>query len=278
VVWIKRILKWLFLGGAALALFSWVSYHGWLGLGISVLDGLALQPGDAVVGLSRHWGENEPVSKRIGSFYVDDPAILKRMAAQWRTGGPAPYFLCGYHYSLYLLSKGEIKREFSINLETGCNTIVDENENPHWFEPSLIEAFEADYKKPLEVEKTFASLEEGRRYLSEVKKDPAFLMLLEPEWKVFDGTLRFKVHCDLPEDGAARVCLSRVESEIRKKYPGEELAAESKGEGYSNGKLNEMEIALACKESLRKKFDLYELEKDGWRPYEPKLSVVFKKT
>lgn len=274
---VRKVLSVLLPGALILGILFRGLYAGWFGPKVPVLQGLSLEQGDAVVALDRKWDNRDPVSKRIGSFYVDDPAVLKRMAARWVTGGPAPFFLCGYNYGLYLVSKGEVKREFDINLEMGCNTIVDEAGKPRWFKPSLVEAFEKDYKKPRVEEKTFMTLESARAYLAAVGKDPRFLMDIDPDWRRFDGEFKFHFPCGMAAaHESAKICLDLVSKRVRKEYPGEEFRSEWSAYQYKNHKLADMEVRITCKESLRKKFRLYEVEKSAWKPLEPKLRVVFK--
>ena len=272
-----RILAALALGAAFLGAAAWGLYAGWFGKRVAVLQGLSFAPGDAVVGLDLKWSNDDPVSKRIGDFYVDDPPTLEKIGAAWVTGGPAPYFLCGYNYDLFVISKGEVKNNFSINLEKGCNTLVNAAGEAHWFKPSLIEAFERKYKKPRTEEKTFKTLASGREYLAAVRKDPRFLMDIDPEWRRFDGKFRFHYACRAPYAPVSmRVCLDLISKKIRKRYPSEEFDAAWKSYKFKDRKLADMEVVLTCKESLRRKFKLLDIEKNSWEPLEPKLRVVFK--
>ena len=273
--YLLRILAVLALGAVSLIGASWGLYAGWFGRGVTVLQGLSFEPGDAVVGLDLKWGNDDPVSKRIGDFYVDDPATLKRIGSAWVTGGPAPYFLCGYNYDLYVISKGEVKKRYSVNLEKGCNTLVNAVGESHWFKPSLIEKFEHEFKKPRIEEKTFKTLTSGRKYLDMVRNDPQFLMDIDPAWRRFDGTFRFHYLC---EDPSVARCLDLISKKIRQRYPSVKFDAAWKSYRSKDRKVTDMEVEVTCTESLRKKFDLLPIEKDSWKPLEPKLrAVVFKK-
>ncbi|MBI5595588.1 MAG: hypothetical protein HY928_05800 [Elusimicrobia bacterium] len=274
-----KLLSWLMKGLAGLAAIValcvglfWGMRAGWIGPTVKVLDGL--RPGDAVVALDTKWENDDPVSKRISHFYVDDPAALERLAKRWVSGGLAPFFLCGYNYELYLVSKGEVTKSFSINLERGCNTLVDGQGRSFWFDPSLIEDAEADLKKPRVEEKAFADRAEARRYLAEVPKDPAFLMLLDPEWRRFDGELRFMTACEASADDKA--CLDSVVRRVKERYPGAEFLPRTNAQTYQGGKVTEIGVVLACTEAFRKEFDLFPVGKDAWRPFPLKLTAVFK--
>lgn len=275
VIW--KSLMTICIGAALLSVGLWGRYAGWFGPGVRVLEGLSCQPGDSIVGFDLKWENDDPVSKRVGDFYVDDPAVLKRISAEWVSGGPAPFFLCGYNYSLYLVSNGEIKDKFQINLEKGCNTIVGGKGPPHWFSPRLIEMFERDLKKPRMENKTFRSLASARQYLASARNDPKFLMLIDPEWRRFEGKFRFHVSCDpaARESASSRYFLDSITSRIRKKYPSEEFLAEDKESSYKGGRLTDMTIEVTCSEAFMRKFDLFEVKKDSWIPLKLSLTVVF---
>lgn len=273
MIWLKRLGKAI--GGLLLALFAIQGCkEGWFGNGDPVLKALPVEPGDAVVALSHHWDGR--IVERIGDFYVDDPAVLQRLKGAWVAGGPAPYFLCGYHYSLYVISRGAIKESFDINLERGCNTIVDSAGNPRWFRPSLIERFEKEYKKPRIIDKEFSSLNEARAYHMTVDKAPSFLMMIEPDWVKFDGTLRFDYACTGQEQASVETCVAAALEKVRRAYPGELFNSRNAGSTGMDGRTLEVALALDCKASFKEHFTLFELKKDAWAPFSPKLRVVFK--
>jgi len=269
----------LFLGCAlVLALGLWGYYAGWFGPRVKVLQGLSNLPRPAIVGLDLRWGKN-PISDKIGDFYVDDPAVLKVISGAWISGGPAPYFLCGYNYNLNLVSDGEVKDDFDINLEKGCNTIVDRRGNPHWFDPSLIGMFEGSFKKPRVEEKTFKSLADARRYLVSIRKDPKFLMNVDPEWRRFDGKFLASYSCNATaaEGASGKDCLNSIRRRIGEKYPSGEFTVEERESRYRGHRLTELTFEVACTGQFHNKFDLFKVEKDSWKPLAPRLKAVFRK-
>lgn len=267
---------------AAFALFAglgaWSLYGGWWGPRHKVLEKLTLSPGDAVVAFDLKWENHDDIASRIGDFYVDDPAVLARVAKKWVTGGPAPYFLCGYNYRVFLVSKGVVVDEVSINLEHGCHTLVDGKGRSFWFPPSLITAFERDYKKPRVETRTFPSLADARRALDPLRQDPAFLMFVEPEWLVFDGSFKLTTPCDFSEEArtSSDVCLAEVTRRLKERYPGEEFAAEFGGSSSRDGRLLSLTVRVNSTEAFRKKQALFEVEKNSWQPFKPALKAAFK--
>jgi hypothetical protein len=267
---------------AAFAAFAglgvWTFYAGWWGPRHKVLGKLALAPGDAVVAFDLKWENRDDIASRIGDFYVDDPAVLARVAEKWVTGGPAPYFLCGYNYRVFLVSKGVVVDEVSINLESGCNTLVDAKGSSYWFPPSHITAFERDYKKPRVETRSYPNLPEARLALAALRKDPAFLMLVEPEWRDFDGTLKLKTACDFTPAShtSSDACLDEVRRRLKERYPADPHAVAFGGSTSQDGKLLSLTVRVTSTEAFRKKQDLFDVEKDSWQPLEPKLKVAFK--
>jgi hypothetical protein len=268
----RRPLVSLFLGAALAGLI----YLAAAPKGVELLQKYPLEQGDAIVALKIMF--DDPISDRIGDFYVDDPSTLQKIKSKWVTTGPAPYFLCGYHYRIHVLAKGVVKESFSLNLERGCNTIVDERGEARWFSPSLIEKFEGVYKKPRIEKKTFETLKSAREYLASIKGDPQVLMTVEPEWIRFDGTLAFSYSCDAAkgEGGSDDKCLESVSNQLRRKFPKEEFQPKIWARSYRQRKLERIDIRLSCMDSFRKKFDLFPIKKDGWSPFKPELRVVFR--
>lgn len=197
--------------GAILAGLIYFAPSPW---GVVLLEKHPLEPGDSLVVL-KIMGEH-PISERIGDFYVDEPGALQLIKSKWVTGAPAPFFLCGYHYRLHVISKGAVQESFDLNLESGCNTIVNEKGEARWFNPSLIEKFEDIYQKPRIDNKSFETLKLAREYLASTKGDPRALMTEEPEWTRFDGTFNFDYACDAAkgEGESEEACLTPAEDEV----------------------------------------------------------------
>jgi len=259
--------------GAILAGLIYFAPSPW---GVVLLEKHPLEPGDSLVVL-KIMGEH-PISERIGDFYVDEPGALRLIKSKWVTGAPAPFFLCGYHYRLHVISKGAVQESFDLNLESGCNTIVNEKGEARWFNPSLIEKFEDIYQKPRIDNKSFETLKLAREYLASTKGDPRALMTEEPEWTRFDGTFNFDYACDAAkgEGESEEACLASVSRRLRTKYPNQEFLPEARRQTFTRGKLESIGVRLSCTDSFRKRFDLFPVKKDGWTPFKPELRVVFR--
>lgn len=275
---LKKVLLAAAGAAALLGASFWALLSGWLGPGFKVLKALPGRRGDAVVGLDLKWENADPVSKRVGDFYVDDPAVLKRMSEAWVSKGIAPFFLCGYNYDLNLVSDGQVVDSYAVNLEKGCNTIVDRNGRSHWFDPAIIERFEGELKKPRIEEAEFKSLAEARARLAAVEKDPKLLLVVEPLWRTFDGEFRISPPCEPTDDveSAALKCREAVAKRIRERYPSEEFLASDSAAEYQHGKLSKLTLKVTSSEAFMRKFDLYEVEKGSWRPLKLGFKAAFR--
>lgn len=262
----------------ALLLHQLAGRAGWIGPRVALLEALPAAPGSVLVARDLGWENDDPVSRRLSHFYVDDPAALGRLRQAWVSGGPAPYFLCGYNYELSLVSGGEVLRSYFVNLERGCNTVVDSQGSAHWFDPRLIERFEGDYKKPVVETASFPDLAAARRRLAEVRGDPRFLMALEPDWRRFDGEFSFDTACDAsPAEGAsAEACLAAKRAAIRRAHPEAGFEASAGAETYRDGKLLNLTVVVAAREDLRRAFAPFPVKEGSWRPYKPELTLVLR--
>lgn len=260
---------------ALLALLCFVK-GAWAGGGsegpVQLLDGYDFTDRSyAVVGMV--WGrERHDMQRRLGNFYVDDPALLEELADSWVTGGPAPFYACGYHYTVYVLRWQRIVDSFSINLEVGaCGSVVTGG-GSYFFDPSLLTGFADRYRKPRIDRRQFDTLAEARRALSALADNPRLLLLPDPDWREYDGEFRFMADCPGHDYDEARVkaCLDRVRAEIGAAYPDERFALEETG-----GNSEHILVEMKCSEALHANFRLYE-DYWRWRTYEPRLTLYWK--
>jgi hypothetical protein len=226
--------------------------------------------GYSLVGLT--WGRpRHPLQEQLGNFYVDDPALLEELKALWVTGGPAPMYACGYHYTVLLVRARRTVESFSINLETGCGTVVTDG-GSYYFDAALLTRHADRYRKPVVEHRDFTSLAEGRNYLASLAGNERLLLLPEPQWRDYDGEFRFMLPC--PDHGydEAKVaaCIANAHAEIEAKFPGEEFdLSEAGGEG------ERIMIEMKSSKPLHARFDLYEIEWE-WRDYEPGVILYWR--
>jgi hypothetical protein len=226
--------------------------------------------GYSLVGLT--WGRpRHPVQEQLGDFYVDAPALLEELKALWVTGGPAPMYACGYHYTVLLARTGRTIESFSINLETGCGTVVTDAGSYH-FDAALLTAHADRYRKPIVERRDFTSLAEGRDYLAGLAGNTKLLLMPEPQWLTYDGEFRFMLPCPGHGYDEAKVtaCIDKARAEIEAKFPGETFdLSEAGGEG------ERIMIEMKSSKALHARFDLYENERK-WRDYEPAVILYWK--
>lgn len=226
--------------------------------------------GYSVVGL--FWNRpRHPIQNTLGEFYVDDPALLEELGAQWVTGGPAPMYACGYHYTILLVRDRQIVDSFAINLETECGAVVTDGRS-YRFDTALLTRHAEGYRKPTAERREFASLAEGREYLKTLAGNKRLLLMPEPQWREYDGEFPFWAPCPGHDHDKAKVaaCIRKVRAEIETKYTGETFDLEETG---SSG--DRIMIDLKCSKALHARFDLYE-DYWKWRDYEPMLILYWK--
>ncbi|MBE9556794.1 MAG: hypothetical protein IMF08_08050 [Proteobacteria bacterium] len=226
--------------------------------------------GYSLVGLT--WGRpRHPVQDQLGDFYVDNPALLEELKALWVTGPPAPMYACGYHYTVLLIRDARTVESFSINLETGCGTVVTDAGSYH-FDAALLSTHADRYRKPVVERREFASLAEGRDFLSGLAGNERLLLMPQPRWRDYDGEFRFMLPC--PDHGYDEVkvtaCIAKARAEIEVKFPGEEFdLSEAGGEG------DRIMIEMKSSKALHTRFDLYE-DYWEWRDYEPGVTLYWR--
>lgn len=225
----------------------------------------------AIVGMV--WGrERHDIQRRLGNFYVDDPDLLEELRNFWVTGGPAPFYACGYHYTIYVLRRQRIVDSFSVNLESGvCGSVVTGG-GSYFFDASLLTRYAGRYRKPRIERREFETLAEARRQLTALADNPLLLLLPDPDWRDYDGEFRFMADCPGHDFDEARVqaCLDRVRAEIGAAHPDERFALEETG-----GDGEHILVEMKCSAALHTRFKLYE---DHWRwhDYEPRLTLYWK--
>jgi len=230
--------------------------------------------GYSLVGL--FWnGPRHPVQDELGQFYVDDPAVLAEMQAEWRTGEPAPFYACGYHYTVLLVRGGEAMESLAINLETECGTVVVDGKS-YRFDVAYLTRHADRYRKPIVDRRIFPSLAEARGYLDGIDGDQRLLFKPEPHWRKYDGEFRFTVPCPDHDFNSAkrRACFDRVRAEFETIFPGEvfDLSEAGSSSGVSGDFVT---IEMKCSKPLHDRFDLYE-DDWKWRDYEPALTLYWK--
>lgn len=212
-----------------------------------------------------------PIQKQLGNFYVDDPALLATMRSEWRAGAEAPFYACGYHYTILLTRDGEVVESLAINLETECGTVVG-NSGSHRFDTALLTRHAARYREPVIEQRDFASLAEARTYLAKAETDPRLLLAPHPVWRDYDGYFRFMMPCPGHgfDDVKVAACIAAARSAIEAKYPGEKFELDESG---SQG--DDIMVEMKSRKPLHDRFDLYE-DYWEWRNYDPVL-VLYRK-
>lgn len=222
--------------------------------------------------IARFWNRpRHPLQKKLGEFYVDDPAVLAEMQAEWRAGEPAPFYACGYHYTILLVRAGEILDSLAINLETECGTVVT-SAGSFRFDTALLTRHADRYRKPLVEQREFPSLAEARTYLVEIEGDPRLLLKPEPHWQNYDGDFRFMLPCPGHDfdSGKVSACIDKLKAEIETKFPDELFDLMEAG-----GQTDLVMIEMKCSKALHDRFDLYE-DYWEWRDYKPALTLYWK--
>jgi hypothetical protein len=226
--------------------------------------------GYSLVGL--FWNRpRHPLQKELGEFYVDEPAVLAEMQAEWRAGEPAPFYACGYHYTILLVRAGEVLDSLAINLETECGTVVTDT-GSFRFDTALLTRHADRYRKPVAEHSEFPTLAEAHAYLAEIDGDPRLLLKPKPQWRNYDGEFRFMLPCPGHDfdDGKVAACISRLSAEIEAKYPDESFDLMEAG-----GRTDFVMIEMKCSKALHDRFDLYD-DYWEWRDYEPALTLYWK--
>lgn len=218
------------------------------------------------------WGrERHEMQEKLGNFFVEDIALLQEIQRAWVAGGPAPFYACGYHYTVYVLRDRNIVDSFSINLETGCGSVVT-GKGSYFFDPRLLVRFADRYRKPVIEEMKYENLGQARRALASLAGNPRLLLQPMPAWRDFDGEFRFMAPCPDHgfDDNKVGACLDRVRSEISAAHPGEPFSLEETGGDGEN-----ILVEMKCRKALRLRFELYE-DYFRWRDYEPRMTLYWK--
>jgi hypothetical protein len=226
--------------------------------------------GYSLIGLT--WGHpRHLVQEQLGDFYVDDQALLEELRALWLTGGPAPMYACGYHYTVLLIRDARTVESFSVNLETGCGTVVTDA-GSYRFDATLLTAHADRYRKPVVERRDFTSLAEGRDYLAGLTGNRKLLLMPEPRWLTYDGEFRFMLHCPGHGYDEAKItaCIDKARTEIATKFPGETFDLSEAG---SEGE--RIMIEMKSSKPLHARFDLYE-DEWKWRDYEPGVILYWR--
>lgn len=159
--------------------------------GVRILKKYDFQKGGyTLVGL--YWKFEHDILKGIREFYVEDIATLEKIKREWVFYEKSALYECGYHYTIKILKDGEIIENFNINLEEGCNAIVT-SRGALVFEQSKLEKFRNNLKPLLIIHKIFASVEDGRKYITESRKSKNYLYEQEPIWEHFSGFFYFEI-------------------------------------------------------------------------------------
>lgn len=228
----------------------------------------------AVVGMI--WSDQgNKIQKALGDFYTDDVDILSELKQKWITDEPSPMFACGYHYTISVLKDGREVESFSLNLEEGCNTIVTDRGH-YYFDPDKLGAFIGRFKKPIIERKVFKTRAEGSAYLKSLSGRTDVLMTRTSEGFDYDGEFRFYADCNFGgfDNNRMQQCLTRVEKQIMKKYPGEKFMVDEAGSMWGAGK-SKILIRMKCRKGLYNKFDLYAVEWK-WSGYSSELMILWK--
>lgn len=238
---------------------------------VQIMHGHDFASGEyTLIGLT--WGRpRHPIQEKLGDFYVDDPALLEELKSQW-VSKPAPMYACGYHYTILLVRDRLMVDSFSINLETGCGTVVT-NTGSYRFDAALLTRHADRYRKPVVERRDFASLAEGRDDLAGLAGNERLLLIPDPQWRDYDGEFRFMAPCPGHGYDEAKVaaCMDKVRAEIETKYPGETFdLKETGGEG------DRIMIEMKSGKALHARFDLYG-DYWEWRDYEPAITLYWKR-
>jgi len=223
-----------------------------------------------LVFIDRGMYENEFADPGAG-FYTSDPTLLDEVRDAWTFDTTSPYYLCGYHFDVFLLEGREVVDDFHVNLDSGCNHIVGE-QGAFRFEVRQLEPFRDRMSTLSLTTLEFASLEEGRRHVHEILQDPSVIHAPAPLWLEYDGyfDLRHEHPCRWAD---AAEHLAAVEKQVRQSYPEERYELHS---AYS--RIDERRflrkpvcqhiITMSTDREMYERFDLYP-KPLGWKDYTP---------
>ncbi len=181
--------------------------------------------------------DDHPLQKKMGEFYTDDVSVLNAIKKDWVFKKPQYMHACGYHYDIILLKNGKEVDSFAINLE--CNELVTSNGSVY-FDLKKLEAFSSRFKHLKKETREFPTAPDARRFLNDVSNTPEFAYAWPPNWLSYEGKFQFQAKCpaNLGEDcwmsNISDKLISRLHSEITKKYPGELFELKTSG-GMTGG-------------------------------------------
>lgn len=226
--------------------------------------------------VGRVWGgpgdPRHPVQKELGEFYVDDPALLEEIKAQWIVGErPVLISPCDYHYAMQVIRDRQVVGEFLISLENECVVLVMDGESLG-LDAATLTRHADRYRKPVVESFYFNSLAEARDHLASLAGNERLLVTPDPYWRDYEGDFRFIILC--PGHGyrpaKIKACIDKVRAEIETEYPGEKFDLTDRV-----GRDDRFNIEIKSSKALYARFDLYKINK-GWFEYAPLLIVYWK--
>jgi hypothetical protein len=167
--------------------------------------------GYAIVGLLSESDPND-LQKELGEFFSDDIKVLNDFKKAWVFTKKSPMYACGYHYSIQITLNGTILESFEVNLN--CNVIATDN-GYFYFDTKKLSQFKGYLKRPTKKNHSFNSIDEGKNYITTIKKDKNLLLTFEPIWTKFEGRFTFKyINSNKKDD--PDIVENKLKTEIRK--------------------------------------------------------------
>lgn len=221
----------------------------------------------------------------LHEWYIDDVQLLKELKTLWTFKKEAPYYACGYHYTIYICKDGKSLDDFSINLN--CGTVVHDGKS-YQFDNGKLRYLLGKKIGRFHTDRQLADILEAREYMDSIKNLPDLIYAPEEDWMKYEGEFQFtftypkgveKYYPDLEKKINPKLLqytedsvLVRITKEIQQKFPDEAFYISSFG-----GSLTEIYILVTCKKTLEQKFDLYPTpEYFDWEWFHPRIATYWK--
>jgi len=249
------------------------------------LKELNLETGEYTVLAIFSESDESTLRDSLGEWYIDDVQLLRELETVWTFKKEAPFYACGYHYSIRICKNGREVDVFWVNLN--CGTLVHDNKSYKFDNNKL--RYLLDKKKERFIRRShLLGIKEARAYVDSIQGNEALIYAPTPDWMKYEGTFEFTYNYPkgkevyFPEfekridkkklQYSTDSVLTRIEEEIRKAYPGEAFFLEDVG-----GSLTEIFVKVTSNKSLEEKFNLYtRTEYDAWEHFKPRFEVYWK--
>jgi len=221
--------------------------------------------GYAIVGLLSESDPND-LQKQVGEFYTDDIGLLNDFKKAWVFTKESPMYACGYHYLVYITHNGVIVESFHVNLN--CNVIATDK-GYFFFDSEKLSQFKDRLKTPIEKNHSFQSIDEGRKFITTIKKEKKLLLTFEPIWTKYEGNFLFE-YKNPDKNDSPDIVEKRIKNEIKKRYSHESFSLTR--QSWSTG--GQYMFEIKCNKSLFDSFMPY--KKKEWNFYKANLTTYWR--